>query len=615
MFDSHAFSQTKGHHISQRSAQNNDFDHQFGIERFKKVGKTLLSLLKPCTDLDQARNIIHDYAYSQEQRLDDYPGLSVVHRAIIQDCVNVFQTFIHADSEARSGFSVAQALFDLAKGKERPDLQLGFYAEMIQLILGTEGQLSIRLFDDFRPDPDLTGREAAINRSYQLDQLWELADNWMCRYRHGLDPDSIQRRIERRDHILDTLGGNLDDWNDWHWQVRNVIKDPNILENLITLPEQTLKTIRDARRIKLPFGVTPFYLSLMDDDGAFDAALRAQVFPPADYVRAMHQHRGEIDYAFDFMGEHDTSPIDLITRRYPGIAILKPYNTCPQICVYCQRNWEIEDAMAPGALASPEELDKAIKWLAKHPAVHEVLVTGGDPMVLSDDRLKDLLERLCAIDHIERIRIGTRMPVTLPQRFTPELINLLGQFRRPGYRSVELVTHVQHPYEINPDMVTAIDRLKRAGIGVYNQLVFTFYTSRRFEAASLRRLLRRIGVDPYYTFNTKGKEETDSYRVPIARLLQEQKEESRLLPGLARTDEAVFNVPRLGKNHLLARQHRRLLSIAPNGSRIYEFHPWEKNIAKQQTYVGHDVPIVNYLKRLRAFGENTEDYNTIWYYF
>ena len=131
----------------------------------------------------------------------------------------------------------------------------------------------------------------------------------------------------------------------------------------------------------------------------------------------------------------------------------------------------------------------------------------------------------------------------------------------------------------------------------------------------LRGLLKRIGIEPYYTFNTKGKEETANYRVPIARLMQEQKEEARLLPGLTRTDEPVYNVPALGKNYLRAMQHREVISLLPDGSRVYEFHPWEKNIREQKSYVGVDVPILDYLQRLADIGEDISKYETIWYYF
>jgi lysine 2,3-aminomutase len=164
-------------------------------------------------------------------------------------------------------------------------------------------------------------------------------------------------------------------------------------------------------------------------------------------------------------------------------------------------------------------------------------------------------------------------------------------------------------------MALAVNRLKRQGISVFNQQVYTFFVSRRFETALLRVLLRRIGIDPYYTFVAKGKEETGDYRVPVARLLQEQKEESRLLPGIRRTDEVVYNVPRLGKNHVRAVQHRDLVSIEPDGTRVYEFHPWEKNIVQRDNYIGGDVSILNYLSRLAAIGENPEDYRSIWYYY
>jgi len=235
---------------------------------------------------------------------------------------------------------------------------------------------------------------------------------------------------------------------------------------------------------------------------------------------------------------------------------------------------------------------------------------------MSDGRLEEILNDLAAIPSIERIRIGTRTLVTVPMRITEELADLLARYRIPGRRQVSVVTHIQYPYEITPDTVTVVERLRSRGISVFNQLVYTFHISRRFEAYLLRRILVRAGVEPYYTFNTKGKEETKDYRVPLARLLQEQKEEARLLPGLARTDEAVYNVPGMGKNYLRARQHRDLISILPDGSRLYEFHPWEKNITDDISTVLHqDVPILDYLKRLESLGEDTSEYETIWYYF
>ena len=145
--------------------------------------------------------------------------------------------------------------------------------------------------------------------------------------------------------------------------------------------------------------------------------------------------------------------------------------------------------------------------------------------------------------------------------------------------------------------------------------MFTFFNSRRFETFALRKLLKRCGVDPYYCFNTKGKEETIDFRVPIARLLQEWTEEARLLPGMSRTDTLVFNVPLLGKSYLQSWQDHELIMLLPNGSRVYRFYPWDSMFSVTAPYIYTDVPIYNYLKRLLDVGEDVNDYNSIWYYF
>jgi len=207
--------------------------------------------------------------------------------------------------------------------------------------------------------------------------------------------------------------------------------------------------------------------------------------------------------------------------------------------------------------------------------------------------------------------------VTMPMRITERLASFLGSLRRPGVREVVVVTHVEHSYELTPEVAVAVDRLRRQGIGVYNQLVYTFFVSRRFEAAFLRRRLRQVGIDPYYSFNAKGKEETADYRVPIARLLQEQSEEARISPGIERTDEAVFNVPGQGKGYLRSIRQRQLIGIDPDGSRVYEFFPWEDGIVKvaPAPYIARDVPILDYLERLERIGENVAEYQSIWHYF
>lgn len=594
-------------------------EERYTRKRFQEEGESILSIIRDAASVDEARRRLYGRVTEEQFEKCGKDASSInTFLHVVRDCARAWRGILLKRSEEAAGFSVTQALWDVARGNDRPDLQPAFYAELIHLSHGLEGKIAQLRTEGFSIQSDaLEGREAALLRSDELDRLWADVDRQMSRFEDNLTEAARRRRSERRENIRSVLGGTEENFDDWCWQIDNIARNADQLERLVSLSEEERDAIRAATEGHLPFGVTPYYASLFDEvtDEGHDRALRAQVLPPPDYVAQMVENREDRECAFDFMLERDTSPIDLITRRYPAIAILKPYNTCPQICVYCQRNWEIDDAMVPDALASPEDLDAAIEYIARHPALREILVTGGDPFGMPDDKLMNILGKLAAIPHIDVIRIGTRTPVTLPMRITPELATALGNLRDPGRREVCLVTHVEHPYEITPELVTAVDRLKRQGISVFNQLVYSFFVSRRFEASRLRMLLRRVGIDPYYTFMTKGKEETSAYRVPLARLLQEQKEEARLLPGSRRTDETVYNVPGLGKNYLRAFQHRDLLAIMPDGARVYNFHPWEKGIVDRPPYVGYDVPLLQYLERLEGIGEDADDYESIWYYY
>jgi len=595
-------------------------------DRLWQSNRNIYQLLIKAQDLEGAREALYTYLdrLSREtQELDC--ALHPLERANVDECLRTLRNIIGPVHEARTGVSALECLWKLAQGEEQEEeekVSSGFLMEFIHLFRGVTGRSG--LYPDSEDDDvvgkahsPLRGRRAASARTKTLDHMMAEATGRLADYPSGLDERIIRRRHDNRDRILRYFGGTPDDWEDPAWQIRNIISDAAALLNLIELGEEEKEAVRRAARSNMPFGITPYYLSLMDRqaNGRHDHAIRAQVIPPPNYVNAVLKQNADREVVFDFMGEQDTSPIDLVTRRYPGIAILKPFNTCAQICVYCQRNWEIDDVMDPRAKASLEKLDRALAWFDDHPEVGEVLVTGGDPCVMKNSSLRYILNGLSEKEHIRRIRLGTRTPVVMPMRWTEDLAQLLGEFHVPGKREIALVTHFMHSYEITPEAMQAVQRVKRQGIGVYNQQVFTMDNSRRFETARLRRDLRAIGVDPYYTFNMKGKEETDDYRVPIARLLQERKEEARLFPGMERTDEAVFNVPRLGKNQLGSWQDHRLIMIRPDGRRVYEFHPWEKNITAVPTYDYADVSIYDYLIRLAERGEDIRDYKTIWYYF
>ena len=547
---------------------------------------------------------------------DETPPLEWI---LVRDAIRVFRTLLSPRSERLVGYSFLQYIHDLLYKEDLKKIEEptpDFFAELEHLLRGLMGKSGI--YPDKSPGFSRhEGEKAAKLRSADLSRMARRAQQLLDRHPCGLDNNAIRKRSTNKSRILKYFNATEQEWNDWKWHTKHIIRSAETLKSLVKLTDEEYEAVVLARENRIPFGITPYYLSLMDyqADRKKDYAVRAQVIPPLSYVKKLKELRAKQEPSMDFMLERDTSPIEGITRRYPMIVILKPILTCPQICVYCQRNWEIEDVYSSSAALSRDKLDAAIQWIADRPEIREVLITGGDPLLLSNSKIESLLRKLSNIEHVKHIRIGTRTPVTLPQRMTDSLIRVISRFHAPGKREILIVTHFEHSYEITPQCMNAIQKFLRNGIKVYNQLVYTRYNSRKFEAAALRLKLRLIGVTPYYTFNTKGKEETDEYRAPIPRLLQEQQEEARLLPGSARTDEIVFNVPGLGKNYLRASQHRDVISLLPDGRRVYEFHPWEKKLQLAETYVYTDVSIYKYLQRLKAMGEDTSLYRTIWYYY
>ncbi len=590
------------------------------ISRLFSANPVIYTILRDSDSLPTARSFLMSYIEELTRYLhrsgQRYKGLEY---DLQLSCLDAFREIISIRSEKLTRYSLLKEMWLLAQERideASPDLTAAFVEDLYHIMIGMRGKSGVYDNAESPTFSNLSKREAAIARSDELDKMASASLSRLERYPTGLQQEVIERRKENKSRILKKMGASEAEWNDYRWHMRRVIRTGRQLAELIDLTEEERRAIDLAKKNRIPFGITPYYVSLMDPEPGrrFDHAVRAQVIPTVYYVETLAARRAA-GKDLDFMHEQDTSPIDLVTRRYPHIAILKPYNTCSQICVYCQRNWEIDDVLMPTAQASKSAVLPAVEWLRDHPAITEVLVTGGDPLVMSDDRLDFVLQAVASIEHVERIRIGSRVPVVLPQRITDDLIRVLGRYHIPGRREVALVTHFEHAYEVTPEAMEAVQKVRRQGISVYNQAVYTVENSRRFELAALRRCLRLIGVDSYYTFNTKGKEETKDYRVPMARLQQEVKEEARLMPGLVRTDEPVYNVPKLGKNYLRAAQHHCLLTILPNGSRVYEFYPWEKYLAPADTYIDVDVPIYDYLQELARRGEDLHDYRTIWYYF
>jgi len=589
--------------------------------RMWSAGPEFRRIFREAATLEQARGAVLDALEAKKRAIraadNQLPSLEWV---VVDDCLDVLRNCFSERSEKAAKFSALSALWRVARDEYRAgsrELKPGFFEEFRHLFLGVAGKSGIYEGERLPEYAKLHGRDAAVARSADLDRLAARVDEGLSRYPSGLDEPLWKERRRNARRIRKFFGASDEEWNDWQWQWRHVVRDRRTLANIIPLSADEKKAVELAARKGIPFGVTPYYASLIRPRLSRSRvhATRAQVIPPLAYVENMVRFKGRRDFECDFMLERDTSPVDLITRRYPLIAILKPYNSCFQVCVYCQRNWEIVGPGDVGPAFSASKLDAALAWIKKHPAVREVLITGGEPLALADDRLAYILDKLAAMDHVTRIRIGTRAPVVVPMRITETLSDLLSSHFRPPFKEVVVVTHFQHAAEVTPEAFLAVLRLRLRGIPVYNQTVFTSANCRRFEISALRLQLRRIGVDPYYLFNAKAKKEIAGYSVPIARLQQEWKEEARLLPGIVRTDVPVYNIPRLGKNYVMAWQHHRLIMVLPDGRRLYEFHPWEKQIAMADVYVEADVPIYDFLEDLRKRGESVEAYKSIWYYF
>ncbi len=588
------------------------------LHKILELAPELQSILLSDSGLEQKRWELQNWlGLKLAETYEENPDIHPLEYLLVRDVINVFRKILAYRNEKLCGYSFLEYLMGILN--KDPDVDppsRGFLDELEHLIRGVMCKTGI-----YQERPPAfarhTGRKAAILRSADLSRMARASIRYMDRYECGLDNSAIRRRSRNKYRLMGYFNATELEWEKYKWHLSHIIRDADTLRDLIKLSTEEYEAVKFARRMKIPFGITPYYLTLIDNEpsGLRDNAVRAQVIPSLKYVQEMAEHKARADCSMDFMLEQDTSPIEGITRRYPNILILKPVLTCPQICVYCQRNWEIEDVYSSMAAMSNDKLDKALDWINTTPEINEVLITGGDPLLLSNRKIEAIVSKVAANPNILRIRIGTRTPVTLPQRITEALVRGLSRFHIPGKREIIIVTHFEHPYEITPQSMEAVQKFRRQGMEVYNQLVYTYYVSRKFEAALLRQKLRLIGVTPYYTFNTKGKEETEDYRVPIPRLLQEQNEEARLMPGTVRTDEIVFNVPGLGKNYLKASQHHDVVSILPDGRRVYEFHPWEKKLALANTYCYQDVSIYDYLQRLKADGEDLADYKTIWYYY
>ncbi len=579
--------------------------------------KNIEGIFSKASSLKELRSGLFDYVNRIDRilfsafPLKSHDKKHIIEKNNAKECIRIFKNIVRSENEQLSKFSTLDNLYKIYK-RDVETIEStgnGFLVEILFLIRGINCNSGLS-----RSKALISEEINSKVRGKTLDKYSQQMLKYFKRFRKGTDKYSVRNQEAVKKRILEYFSATEKDWSNYKWHLDHIISDCKTLSELIKLEPDEIEGIKSAEENSIPIQITPYYLTLFNMKGRdkHDRLVRAQVIPSKEYCQNVAANRTN-KTNMDFMGEQSTSPIHGITRRYPNIVILKPFDSCPQICVYCQRNWEIKDINDTSAKL--DKLENAINWIKRNKFITEVLVTGGDPLTLDNDDISSLLEKLNKIKHIERIRIGTRTLVTLPSRFNDVLIKTLKKFSVFGEKEICIMTHFEDASEVTSDVIKASKKLNEAGIRIYNQQVFTYYNSTKYRTCFLRKTLKLSGIDPYYSFNTKGKAETIDFRVPIARIEQERKEEARLLPGVVRTDEPVFNVPKLGKSHLRSWQEHEVIMILQDGSRIYRFFPWESRLLLVDDYLYTDVPIFDYLKRLEKDGENIEDYKRIWYYF
>ncbi|HEY3638119.1 MAG TPA: KamA family radical SAM protein [Rhizomicrobium sp.] len=252
-------------------------------------------------------------------------------------------------------------------------------------------------------------------------------------------------------------GTSATDWNDWHWQFRARIRSLSDLDRVFVLSEDERGAV-SRHQGALPVGITPYYASLMDREDATEGLRRTHIMTSGEYARLP----GEED---DPLGEDHDTVVPGLVHRYPDRVLFLVTGTCSTYCRYCTRSRLVGN---PGGeyQFSIRQWEQALAWLQAHTEVRDVLLSGGDPLSIGDDRLDWLLGRLRAIKHIEFIRIGTKIPVVLPQRITKSLVKMLKK-HHPLWMSI----HFTHPRELTPEVTEATARLADAGIPLGSQTV------------------------------------------------------------------------------------------------------------------------------------------------
>ena len=400
-------------------------------------------------------------------------------------------------------------------------------------------------------------RKKSLIRSNELDKIAIDDNKHKSKVRLGCSESSKRLYENNKNKILNELNASREDWENPKWQLKNRISD---VDEILKYTNLSKKDYDDIRKVseKHRFAITPYYFSLIDFSNP-NCPIKLQSVPSIKEL----DESGQLDP----MCEEQSNPSGRITRRYPNKLIINVTNACPMYCRHCQRRRLIGnfDKHTP-----KEYIDESIDFIANHEAIREVLVTGGDALLLSNNQLENIFEKLSQISHVDVIRVGTRTLATLPFRIDNDLAVLLRKYR------VQLSTHFNHACEITPQAVSAVDMLVDHGVLVRNQMVLLHNVNDdKYCIQKTNEELQKYRVIPYYLFHPKDVKSTKHFQVDISKGLEIMKHLEGRTSGMCKPTY-VYNSPGgLGKIPLVPMEN---IEQVKNG---YKLTTWENKIIKK----------------------------------
>ena len=401
-------------------------------------------------------------------------------------------------------------------------------------------------------------RKKSLIRSSELDNIAIDDINHKSKVKTGFSGFYRRLYTDAKNKILNELNASENDWNSPKWQLKNRINDVDEISKYADITNEEYENIKKVGE-KYRFAITPYYFSLIDFDNP-NCPIKLQSIPDIREFKEFGQ--------LDPMNEEQSNPSGKITRRYPNKLIINVTNACPMYCRHCQRRRLIGNA---DKNTSKKDIDESIDFIKNNQTIREVLITRGDALLLSNDKLEYIFDKLSDISHVEIIRIGTRTLATLPFRIDDELALLLRKYK------VQVSTQFNHACEITPEAVKAIEILVDHGVLVRNQMVLLHdVNDDKYCIQKTNEELQKYRVIPYYLFHPKDVKSTQHFQVDISKGLEIMKHLEGRTSGMCKPTY-VYNAPQgLGKVPLVPIEN---IEYDENG---YKFTTWENKIIKKR---------------------------------